>query len=311
MAKLIILSFVFMFIFSGKCSDKSDIHSQKDDSTGQRVSSDNIRNDLFGIEEPEAGFDYSELISTYSGLHSDNFSVTRFRNFVIFSDLDEPTTFSIIDKDIRYTIDAMKRNYMRKSPQTVTPIIIFKDYEEYKNFAVGEFGIDPTDLSPYGFYKVSKNIIAIKYVTWKGSPSHEVTHAMIQADFPEIPSWFNEGMAALNEKSTYKDGDLIGDFSWRILSVKRAFNEDTYTGLEDLMSTNDDELYSKKASFYYAQSRYLLMYLQQQGLLKEYYKTFRDTFSEDKTGMLQLMRVSGKSIETLDAELETYLKSFN
>jgi ribosomal protein S17E len=53
------------------------------------------------------------------------------------------------------------------------------------------------------------------------------------------------------------------------------------------------------------------MYLQQQGLLKEYYKTFRDTFNEDRTGMLQLMRVTGKSIETLDAELENYLKSFN
>jgi hypothetical protein len=140
--------------------------------------------------------------------------------------------------------------------------------------------------------------------------SHEITHSLIQHDFPDIPSWFNEGLAALHEKYIYKDGSMIGDFSWRIIALRRAFKENTYTGLKTLMETNDDELYGKRTSFYYAQSRYLLMFLQQKGLLRKYYKTFRETYSKDKTGISQLENISGESLAKINKEFVDYIKSF-
>jgi hypothetical protein len=148
-------------------------------------------------------------------------------------------------------------------------------------------------------------------VNWKGSIPHEVTHKFTNTDFPDMPSWFDEGLSSLHEKSTFKNGDLEGDFSLRIIPLRRAINENTYTDLEHLLKTNDNEFYGKRSSFHYAQSRYLLMYLQQKGLLKDYYRSFRDTFVKDKYGISQLELITGKSIETLNDEVLEYIKSFD
>jgi hypothetical protein len=265
---------------------------------------------LKDLEEIYNNMDYRKVISKYLHYILFNASVTRFRYYVIFSALDENTTYNLIDKDIRYTVDAMTDNYLSDFPDSVTPVFFFNDYDSYRDFAVNTFGIDEDDLSPFGFYKTSKNAVVIKYNSWKGSTSHEITHSLIQHDFPDVPSWFNEGLASLHEKYIYKDGKMIGDFSWRIIALRRAFSENTYTGLKTLMKTNDDELYGKRTSFYYAQSRYLLMYLQQKGLLIDYYKTFRETYNEDETGISQLEKITGKPLRKIDKELIDYINSF-
>jgi len=305
---LIITIFIILSILLG-CGAKSDYRYQKED-TLQQKSNTGIKKDLSEIEEVYDNFDYSSAINRYKSSMPQNVSITKFRYFAVISNLPPGLTYMLVDNDIRFTIDAMLNTYINVKPDKVTPIFLFEDYDSYKNFSINTFNMDEKDLSPYGFYKISKNVIVIRYVSWKGSLSHEITHALIQNDFPDIPSWFNEGLAALHEKSTYKNGTLVGDFSWRILSIRRAFNENTYTGLEELMTTNDDELYGKKTSFYYAQSRYLLMMLQQKGLLKDYYIYFRDNFETDKTGIKQLEKITGKKLPETDKELVDYLNSF-
>ncbi len=311
MKKILIISiYVILSVLLG-CGSKSDYRFQKEDTLVKKRGNEGVRKDLSEIEEIYQNFDYGAVIDKYKNMLPEGASISRFRYFVVFSKLPPELTYSLIDNDIRLTIDAMLNSYISVKPDKVTPIFLFEDYDAYRNFSVGNFNIDESDLSPYGFYKISKNVIVIRYISWKGSIAHEVTHAMIQNDFPDIPSWFNEGMAALHEKSTYKNGTLVGDFSWRILSIRRALAENTYTGVEELMNTNDDELYGRKSSFYYAESRYLLMMLQQRGLLKEYYKNFRDSFAKDKTGITQLEKITGKSLAEIDKELLDFMSSFD
>jgi len=205
----------------------------------------------------------------------------------------------------------MKNNYSQTLPGEVTSIIIFNDFDKYKKFVLANYDIPEHDISPYGFYKISKNVIVIRYVSWKGSLMHELTHRFLRSDFPDIPSWFDEGFAALHEKSSFKNGVLKGEFSWRIISIRRAFDENKYTGLKTLMETNDDELYGKRSTFYYAQARYLLMYLQEKDLLKDYYNLFKSTYHKDETGITQLEKILKKPIDEIDEDLEAYLKSFN
>lgn len=300
-----IILFVCFILLLNSCSKRnSSLENQKD---SQRT---DIKKNLDELDEILPGYDYgTPLAPYYSSLPTGN-SITKFKYFVVVSYLDQATTYSIIDNDIRYTIDAMVQNYCSSLPETVTPIILFDDYNTYKNFSTGVFNIPENDLSPYGFYKISKNMILIRYVSWKGSPGHEVTHTFTKKDFPEMPSWFDEGLASLHEKATYKNKKLVGDFSWRILSLRRAFNDNTYTGLRALMETNDDELYGKRSTFYYAQSRYLLMYLQEKNLLEKYYKKFRDTFDSDPTGISQLESLLGQSLESFDEKYVDYINSF-
>jgi hypothetical protein len=76
------------------------------------------------------------------------------------------------------------------------------------------------------------------------------------------------------------------------------------------METNDDEFYSGRSSYYYAQSCYLLMYLQDKGLLTDYYKLFRRSFEDDETGISQLETVLNIPLEQFEPEFVTYVQSF-
>ncbi|MBE2226006.1 MAG: hypothetical protein IAE93_01630 [Ignavibacteria bacterium] len=308
MAKsLIIILFIILSILLGCGSYESDI---KPDAADSIITRNDIKESLSEIEEIFPGSDYSSVIREHSDQIPDGMSVTKFRHFVIFSDMNDELTYKLIDNDIRNASDAMTNNYVNKLPDVVTPVYLFEQYDKYKEFVMDNYDIDEDDISPYGFYKISKNVIVVRYVTWKGSITHEITHRFIKADFPEAPSWFDEGFASLNEKATFRNGNLIADFSWRIIPLRRAINENTYTGLKHLMQTNDNELYGKRTSYYYGQSRYLLMYLQENGLFEKYYRNFRDNFNKDNTGIKQLEAVTGKSLKTLDAELLDYIKSF-
>lgn len=262
------------------------------------------------LEEAYDNLNYDDVISEYSKKLEGNFRTVKFRYFLIFSNLEDRLTYPLINEDIRNTSEAMLNNYIEKRPDGVTAVFIFRDMDSYKDFSLKEMKMEESDLSPYGYYKISRNSIVVRFVSWKGSTSHETTHAMLQNDFPEIPAWFNEGLAALHEKSVYTNSKLVGDFSWRILALRRAFNENNYLPLRHLMTTNDDELYGGRSSFYYAQSRYALMLLQEKGLLEDYYKIFRDTYSKDHTGIKQFEKLTGMSIEKYDEELIEYIKSF-
>src|SRR4030095_3904575 len=298
-----------IFILWAGCSYKKNI---KPDSSDSITTKSDIKQDISELEIVLDGYNYEEIIDIYLSLlkGKGNFSVTKYKYFVIFSELDINQTRSLISNDIRNTINAMKNFYVDKVPENITPIIIFSDFERYKQFSLSNYDIEENDLSPYGFFKISKNVIVIKYVSWKGSTPHEITHRFLRTDFPEIPSWFDEGFAALHEKASYKNGNLIGEFNWRIISLRNALKNNTYTGLRKLVKSNDDEFYGNRAPFYYAQARYLLKYLQEKDLLREYYKSYRDTYEKDKTGITQLEKILDKPLSQIDEEYLEYVKSF-
>ena len=304
--KILVLLLLFLF----GCSAKNDLKQDADGYNYSEKQKKTVRPKLDLLEELYDNMDYDRVINKYADKVPASMSISRFKYYVVFSELDENTTYNLIDKDIRHTVDAMSSNYVSVLPDSVTPVFLFKEYDSYKDFAVQTFGLDEKDLSPFGFYKISKNIIVIRYVSWKGSTAHEITHSLIQYDFPDIPSWFNEGLAALHEKYVYENGQMKGDFNWRIVALRRAFKENNYTYLKELMQTNDDKFYNTRTSFYYAQARFLLMYIQSKGLLDDYYKLFRSTYDEDESGITQLEKTLNKPLADIDKEFVEYVKSF-
>lgn len=309
--KLLIVIFILLSILVG-CSytpSYSNSFLNFPDSSGNKKHTD-IKNNLDELTETIPGFDYNPVIEKYSAILPKDMSITKFKYFVIFSDLSPEVTYTLIDNDVRNTISAVLDNYADVNPEKITPVFLFGDFDTYKNFSVNNFGIEETDLSPYGFYKISKNVISIRYITWKGSLSHELTHALVQNDFPDMPSWLNEGLASLHEKATFRNGNLQGDFSLRIISLRRAMSDNTYSGLRQMMESNDDVIYGKRGSYYYAQARYLLMYLQEKGLLQDYYKQFRKTYDKDITGITQLEKILNKNLDEIDKDYLDYIQSF-
>jgi hypothetical protein len=76
----------------------------------------------------------------------------------------------------------------------------------------------------------------------------------------------------------------------------------------ELMAQNEDQFYEKDPGTNYAQSRYLVYYLQDKGLLRDYYRRFVKNHAKDPTGLETLKQVVGaKDITAFQRRWERYV----
>ncbi|HRE41300.1 MAG TPA: hypothetical protein PLG90_08185 [Ignavibacteria bacterium] len=327
--KNLMLFLVFICLITCKSEAEPEIlninrtdNKFSNNSDNEKIDSDELRTteldsafdisfDLNEIEESESGYDYETVIKNYAGNLTNDFIYVKFRNFVVFSNLGEELTYKLIDNDIRNVYDAMYKNYLTVKPQKVTGVFLFKNFTEYMNFSTEYIDIPEDDLSPFGYYKISKNVVVVRYIDWKGSLPHEITHALIQIDFPNISSWFDEGIGTLHERASIVDGKLIGKHNERLRALKRAINDGRFTGIEEMMRTSDENFYGKNSPLYYAIARYVTGYLQHLGLLEKFYKTYKSTVFNDRSGVSQLEKLLGKNISEISDDITEYVLSIN
>lgn len=71
--------------------------------------------------------------------------------------------------------------------------------------------------------------------TGTGTLVHEMTHALVRYDFPDIPSWFNEGLGSLYERCSLNNKTILGYVNWRLPSLQDAIADKSYTPLASLV----------------------------------------------------------------------------
>ena len=116
-------------------------------------------------------------------------------------------------------------------------------------------------------------------------------------NFPECPAWFNEGLASLYEQSSTKNGRIHGKINWRYKALEQAIKDRKLISFEQLTATSDEAFYggnnNPNYNQHYAQARYLCYYLQEQGLLINFYKQYVTGAKSDPTGVQSLKTVLG------------------
>ncbi len=120
----------------------------------------------------------------------------------------------------------------------------------------------------------------------------------MEAKFPGVPAWFNEGLASLYERPTDEGGKIRGLPNWRLPALQKEIRAGKGRSIVSLLATTTDEFYGAHDECY-ARARYLLYYLQEKGLLIDYYRRFHDHHDEDPTGVASLRAVLGT--DDLDA----------
>lgn len=261
---------------------------------------DNIRYDSISIN-------FAGIINNLKNNLSSDFIVKEHSYFVIASNLSENETEKILSNTIDRAVECFYNDYLSAIPNEATTIFLFKDDKTYRYWAKTLY--DDDDLSRYGYYKPSERTMLMNINTGTGTLVHEMTHALVRYDFPDIPSWFNEGLGSLYERCSLNNKTILGYVNWRLPALQDALADKSYTSLSKLMKTNWDEFYGDRSDVNYSQARYLCMYLQESGLLKKYYKHFRDTYSEDNTGIKQIEFITGKSISSLDDDYVEWVKT--
>ncbi|MGE3314748.1 MAG: hypothetical protein AB7O26_06485 [Planctomycetaceae bacterium] len=230
--------------------------------------------------------------------------------FVLAGDLREAELERHYRETILTTARALFVSYFDTEPHEPITILICSADESYQKYAQLLDGNPRVAYS--GYYERGDRRVVINAATGNGTLAHELTHALAHFDFPEMPEWFDEGLASLHEQSEFSDDGLriVGQSNWRLRFLVPAIRNGELQPLESLLQAQ--RVRSEEQAVDYAQARYLCLYLQQKNMLVPFYRKFRESADVDPTGRRALCRLFGvDSINEVDRDFQKWALSLS
>ena len=227
------------------------------------------------------------------------FKIEVLEKLFIVASNDDATNYKYAKNTVSHVFNAMYKDFMEKKPTEPIKVYLFKDKESYEKYHTEKLGRKPH--TPFGFYSSEKRTMVMNIATGTGTLAHEMVHPLIGTDFPDVPSWFNEGFASLYEQSTYlDDGSMKGLVNWRLPALQKAIKNNEDISLKTIMETSSNDFYEAKHG--YAVARYLCLYLQEKGMLKDFYKKYKKGYKDDKSGVKSLEAVVNTSLDEIEKD---------
>lgn len=215
-------------------------------------------------------------------LPANEFTIVIEKPFVVIGDEGPARVRMRARNTVRWATTMLKKDYFDKNPATIIDIWLFKDKESYRKHAKEFFGRAPT--SPFGYCSHRHNALVMNIATGGGTLVHEMVHAFMEANFPECPTWFNEGLASLYEQCRQKSSHIHGLTNWRLAGLQKSIRAGKVPPFKTLALTTSHQFYNEDKGTNYAQARYLCYYLQEKELLRRYYREMIENHKADPTG---------------------------
>ena len=212
-------------------------------------------------------YEYREKVTS-------NFRTLVASPFVITGDVPIERLRSLHNEVILPAAEAMWLTYFHQRPDQPIVIVLTSSEKTFQDLAWAWDQRRPRGY--YGYYLRDQHRMVVNLTTGSGTLTHELTHALSQADCQNLPEWFDEGLASLHEHCEIDEtGRLIGLSNWRSRLLKDIV---TRTGklpisFEDLTRTGIPR--DADQQLQYALSRTLCLWLQQQDTLNSYYKSLK------------------------------------
>ena len=192
---------------------------------------------------------------------------------------------------VRWAADILERDFFDKRPAIILDVFLFDTAETYERGVKKLTGDAPG--TPFGFYSRTHRGLFMNIATGGGTLVHEIVHPYVEADFPDAPPWLNEGLGSLFEQSAERDGHIVGLTNWRLAGLQKAIAKGTVPSFRTLTAMDSETFYGEASGTNYSQSRYLFYYMQEKGLLRDFYKAFRAARGKDPTGFATLVKALG------------------
>ncbi|MEI7837394.1 MAG: hypothetical protein WCK05_13420 [Planctomycetota bacterium] len=252
-----------------------------------------VENETDGLDEAAFAKHYRELQGTIP--KNRGFRLVVQKPFVVIGDETLADGRNAVEiratQTVKWAVDRLMKDYFPKYPDEIIDIWLFKDAESYTRHAKELF--DDTPSTPYGYFSSEHNALVMNIATGGGTLVHEMVHPFMAANFPECPSWFNEGLASLYEQAEDRDGHIGGRTNWRLAGLQKAIAAKALPSFKDLTATTTSQFYNMDRGTNYAQARYLCYWLQEHDKLREYYKAFGAAAKADPTGYATLQKTLG------------------
>jgi hypothetical protein len=133
--------------------------------------------------------------------------------------------------------------------------------------------------------------------------THEFTHALHAADRAPLgqdhPIWIAEGLASMYEAARYEDDRLVPHDNFRLNSLQAAAKSGRLIPLSKLVDMKQPEFVGR-ANLAYGQSSSVMLYLYEQGVLREWYNAYKAGYDKDANGRRALETVTKQSLEDFE-----------
>lgn len=192
---------------------------------------------------------------------------------------------------VRWTVERLRRDFLPKDPEEIIDVWAFRDEPSYLRGAWEFFGDRPS--TPYGYYSARDQALIMNIGPGYGTLVHEIVHPYMRANAPAAPPWLNEGLASLFERPAEERGRIIGYVNWRLPALQRDLRKGRIPSIRALTAMDEAKFYDDDQD-HYAQARYLCLYLQERGLLREYVRRWLAVQDVDPTGYATLQEVLGR-----------------
>lgn len=197
---------------------------------------------------------------------------------------------------VKWTTGLIEKDFFAKRPDKLIEIWLFKNERTYRKGAKKYFNDEPD--TPFGYYSSEDDALIMNIGPGAGTLSHELVHPYMEANFPAVPAWFNEGLASLYEQPREREGHMWGTTNWRLPGLHAMIRNKSIPKVATLLETSRDGFYDA-AYDSYAYARFLVQYLQDHGKLREFYKKF-SADTKDRTGKAALAAVLGMDLDAFD-----------
>ena len=224
----------------------------------------------------------------------------RERNFVYLHTKTEKE-LAIVRKDLEDYAEHQWAHLFQNKPKQPLHIVLLTAGDSRKVFrgrAGGMYSAGSNTLlcGDMPAYKLMKTSVVV----------HEFTHALHFADMlarkQRHPIWLIEGLATLFEASR-RNGGVVPHHSFRLAHVQVAVRARRHLPWKTLMKMNQLQ-FMRVARLSYAQSRYMLYYMYEKGLLKKFYDEYtnKESYASDKSALEAFEVVFGKPIESVERD---------
>lgn len=209
---------------------------------------------------------------------------------------------------VRWAVARLKAEYFSADPDATIDVWLLGSDASYQRMSIEITGEAPN--TPYGYYSREHQALVMNIGTGGGTLVHEIVHPFMAANFPASPSWFDEGLASLYEQSSEHDGRIWGLVNWRLPDLQEAITARRVPSTKKLTETGDRPFYDDDPGTNYAQARYLCMWLQEHGLLRDFYHAFVAAAAEDPGGFATLRKiVDAKDMRVWDEKWRRWVQT--
>jgi hypothetical protein len=202
-------------------------------------------------------------------LPGNEFTVVIQPPFVVIGDESPESVKEHSKSTVKWAVDKLKQDFFTKDPKEILDIWLLKDYSS------------------------AHQALIMNISTGGGTLVHEIVHPFMEANFPECPPWFNEGLGSLYEQSGEVNGHIHGYTNWRLPGLQKAIKAGKVPEFKSLTALDAHGFYDEDKGTNYGQARYLCYYLQEHGLLIKFYRDFRARQKQDPTGYKSLQKTLG------------------